>query len=86
MSSKFIKKYSLTFYFVLTYLIMIVTVILRLFWGLDFIIYWFFSAWNPTIAALITSWLIGGWTEVKILLKGFLKWKVGYKWYLPHFF
>jgi len=85
MTSQFIKKYSLTFFFVLSYLIMIIAVVLRLFCGLDFIIYWFFTAWNPTIAALIISWLIGGWTEVKILLKGFLKWKVGYKWYLAAF-
>ena len=82
---EFIKKYSLTVFFVLTYLIMITTVVLRLFCDLSFIVYWFLSVWNPTISAIVVSWLIGGWKEVKNLLKGFLKWKVGFKWYLAGF-
>lgn len=85
MSSEFIKKYPLTIYFILTYLIMISSVVLRLFYDLPFIIYWFLSAWNPTLSAIVISWLIGGWGEVKNLLKGFLKWKVSIKWYLAAF-
>jgi membrane protease YdiL (CAAX protease family) len=84
-SSEFIKKYSLTLYFITTYLLMIIAVVLRLLWDESFIIYWFLSAWNPTISAILISWLIGGWKQVKILLRGFLKWKVGLKWYFAAF-
>ena len=82
---EFIKKYRLTVFFVLTYLIMILTVVLRLIFGLPFLLYWFFSIWNPTISAILIYWLIGGWKEVKSLLKGFLIWRVGFKWYLAGF-
>jgi membrane protease YdiL (CAAX protease family) len=43
---------------------------------------WFFSAFSPTFSALIVSWVIGGWDEVKRLLSGFTRWKVGLRWYL----
>jgi membrane protease YdiL (CAAX protease family) len=44
------------------------------------------GVFSPTISAIIVSGLIGGWTEIKKLLKGYLKWKVNYKWYLAGFF
>lgn len=43
---------------------------------------WFLNAFSPTISALILSWLIGGWDEVKRLLSGFTRWRVGWFWYL----
>jgi len=50
------------------------------------ILYWILSAWSPTISAILISGLIGGWNQIKSLLKGFLKWRVGIKWYLAAFF
>ena len=42
--------------------------------------------WSPTISGLIISALIGGWSEIKNYLKGFLKWRVGIIWYFAGFF
>jgi membrane protease YdiL (CAAX protease family) len=36
----------------------------------------------PTVAALIVAHALGGWAEIKQLLKKFLIWRVGFKWYL----
>lgn len=46
-------------------------------WSLD----WFLNAFSPTISALVLSWILGGWSEVKRLLSGFGRWKVGLFWY-----
>jgi len=46
-------------------------------WSLD----WFLNAFSPTISALILSWIIGGRSEVKRLLSGFTRWRVGLRWY-----
>ncbi len=43
---------------------------------------WFLNAFSPTISALIISGSIGGWKEIKRLLSGFTRWKVGLGWYL----
>ncbi len=43
---------------------------------------WFLSVFSPTYSAVIVSWAIGGVEEVKHLLSGFLRWKVGSFWYL----
>ncbi|MFX0002424.1 MAG: CPBP family intramembrane glutamic endopeptidase [Promethearchaeota archaeon] len=48
-------------------------------------ILWILTAWSPTISAIIVSGFIGGWSEIKKLLGGFLKWKVSIKWYLAGF-
>jgi hypothetical protein len=42
---------------------------------------WFFSIFSPSISALIVSWIIGGKSEVKHLLAGFTRWKIGFRWY-----
>jgi hypothetical protein len=42
---------------------------------------WFFSVFSPTFSALLVSWVIGGWPEVKQVLSGFKRWKVGFFWY-----
>lgn len=47
-------------------------------WSLD----WFLNAFSPTISALIVSWIIGGSAEIRRLLAGFTRWKVGLRWYL----
>jgi len=37
---------------------------------------------GPIVAALIVSAALGGWTEIKQLLKKILIWRVGIQWYL----
>jgi len=81
-----IEKYSLTIFFVLSYVITIIATLViliasSLFWPMMIL-----GVFSPTISAIIVSGLIGGWTEIKKLFKGYLKWKVNYKWYLAGFF
>jgi len=42
---------------------------------------WFLGAFSPTISAIIVSWAMGGFNQVKRLLSGFAKWKVDFFWY-----
>ncbi len=80
------KKYSLIIFFVLTYVITIIAILVILLNDLFYIPMMILSVFSPTISAIIVSGLIGGWTEIKMLFKGYLKWKVNYKWYLAGFF
>jgi len=82
-----IKKHQLISFFALTYLITFKVQFLYAFlqpgkpmqnWSLV----WFFSVFSPSISALIISAIIGGKAEVKRLLSGFKRWKVGLVWYL----
>lgn len=41
-----------------------------------------FYQFGPTVAALIVAHALGGWTEIKQLLKKVLVWRVGIQWYL----
>lgn len=47
---------------------------------------WFLSIFSPTWAALLISYVIGGQDEVKRLLSGYLRRKVGLRWYLATLF
>ncbi|MBY9016115.1 MAG: CPBP family intramembrane metalloprotease [Candidatus Lokiarchaeota archaeon] len=82
------KKNSLLIFFVLSYLIMIISVAIIYFGtivSID-ILFFYISIWSPTISAIIIAGITGGWSEIKRLLSGFLKWKVGGFWYLAGFF
>ena len=84
----FFKKNSLIIFFVLSYLITIISVVIIYFGtnvSIDFI-FFYISIWSPTISAMIIAGFIGGWPEIKKLLSGFLKWKVGGFWYFAGFF
>ncbi len=85
---KFFKKIALILFFILSYALITLSVILKLIFKQAFpeILYWILSAWSPTISAIFISGLSGGWNQIKSLLKGFLKWRVGIKWYLAAFF
>ena len=81
-----IQKHALISFFLLTYAIAFGTTFAFIAlnpgqpggrWSLD----WFLNAFSPTISALILSWILGGWSEVKHLLSGFTRWKVGLFWY-----
>jgi len=82
-----IKKYSLTCFFILSYLLMIIPVIIRVLNPIlmPIIPFTIITIWSPTISAIIVSGFIGGWTEIKKLLKGYIRWKVGIKWYIAGF-
>lgn len=41
-----------------------------------------FYQFGPTVAALIVAHALGGWREIKQLLKKVLIWRVGIQWYL----
>lgn len=83
---KWIQKYQLLSFFILSYAIM---------FGVTFgyinqnpsqpvqqwSLVWFFSIFSPSISALIISGIIGGIPEIKRLLTGFTHWKVGWRWY-----
>jgi len=86
-SRKFLKKNGLILFFILSYSLITLAVILRYFLGRAFpeVLYWFISYWSPTISAITISGLIGGWNQIKSLIKGVLKWRVGLKWYLAAF-
>ena len=81
-----IDKYSLIIFFVLSYVITIIATLVILITNSLFIPMMILSVFSPTISAIIVSGFIGGWTEIKKLFKGYLKWKVNYKWYLAGFF
>ncbi len=83
---KWFIDHQLLAFFILSYAIMTGAVFITLAlrpgqpdhpWSLT----WFFYAFSPTISAVIVSLVIGGWTEVKHLLSGFTRWKVGLRWY-----
>lgn len=41
-----------------------------------------FYQFGPTVAALVAAHALGGWAEIKQLLRGILIWRVGIQWYL----
>lgn len=43
---------------------------------------WWIGVFSPTIAALFLSGVIGGWPEIKRLLAGYARWRIGWRWYL----
>ena len=43
---------------------------------------WLLGIFSPTISALTIAGVIGGVPEVKRLLAGFTRWKIGWRWYL----
>ena len=83
---KWIQKYQLLSFFALSYAIMFGVTFGYIYrnpsqpvqqWSLV----WFFSIFSPSISALIISGIIGGIPEIKRLLTGFTRWKVGWRWY-----
>lgn len=84
---EWVQKHPLLSFFTLAYAIIFGAVFAGLYlrpgepdrpWSLV----WFLAAFSPTFSALIVSWIIGGKNEIKRLLSGFTRWKVGVRWYL----
>ena len=42
---------------------------------------WFLSIFSPSFSALIVAGIIGGLPEMRRLLQGFTRWRVGLRWY-----
>jgi membrane protease YdiL (CAAX protease family) len=81
-----IGDHQLISFFILAYLIMFVTYFGYIFlqpgqplepWSLV----WFLGVFSPSISAVVVSWIIGGTAQVKQLLSGLTRWKVGLGWY-----
>ena len=89
--TQWIRKYQLISFFVLSYAIMF-----GAYFGFIFLRpgepnqawspVWFLGAFSPTLSALLISWVIGGFAEVKRVLSGFARWKVSAFWYLAAVF
>lgn len=86
MIQAWIKKHQLITFFVLAYAIMFGIMFGYIFlqpgkplqpWSLV----WALGIFSPTISGLVVSGIIGGWSEVKRLLAGLTRWKVGLRWY-----
>jgi len=43
---------------------------------------WLIAIFSPTIAAYLVAAGMGGWPEVKKLLAGYTRWRIGWQWYL----
>jgi membrane protease YdiL (CAAX protease family) len=91
MIQNWIKKHQLISFFVLSYVIAYLAVFGYIYlypdqpmaaWSLT----WFLFVFSPTISAVFLAWVIGGISEVKHVLSGFTRWKVGVGWYLAAIF
>lgn len=43
---------------------------------------WLIAIFSPTLAAYLVAAGLGGWPEVKQLLAGYTRWRIGWQWYL----
>jgi membrane protease YdiL (CAAX protease family) len=43
---------------------------------------WLIAIFSPTLAAYLVAAGMGGWPEVKKLLAGYARWRIGWQWYL----
>ena len=66
---KNLEKYSLTYFFILSYLLMIIPTSIYLL-GFFPEIMMIVMIWSPTISGILLSGLIGGWKEIRAYLSG----------------
>jgi membrane protease YdiL (CAAX protease family) len=84
--SRLIERYSLIAYVCLAYLITYAAQFGFLYFNpaaplRPWSLIWGLGVFGPSLSALLVGWLIGGAPEVKRLLSGFARWKVGFGWY-----
>lgn len=77
------RRHPLVWFFVLAYAINAVVTATTLIapfqhWSLR----WLIAIFSPTIAAYLVAAGMGGWPEVKRLLAGYGRWRIGWQWYL----
>jgi len=78
-----VRAHALTVYFFLAYSICAAAVLVFIaIPGAPQPPFWLVAVFSPTIAAIVVSWLVGGAPEVRRLLAGFTRWRLGWRWYL----
>src|SRR4051812_2084233 len=81
--AKLIRRNALVSFFVLAYAICTVTFELYVAYPeLHLEPLKWIGIFSPTISAVTMAALIGGLPEIKRLLAGFTRWKIGWRWYL----
>jgi membrane protease YdiL (CAAX protease family) len=78
-----VRRRPVVWYFVLAYAICAVAYFSHFIVPLEaYSPRWWIGVFSPTIAALLLSGVIGGWPEIKRLLEGYTRWRIGWRWYL----
>jgi len=81
-----VRRSPLWSFFILAYALQIsVTSLHNYLFELPFLALVVLHSFSPTISALLVSAILGGYPEVRKMLAGFLRWKVGWQWYLAAF-
>jgi len=82
-----LKKYSLIYFIVLSYLLhfILLKVMMSRLSPFPFFIAYVLAAWSPNISAIIVSFLIRDRSSIRKLLGGWTKWRVNVIWYLVAF-
>lgn len=84
--SNLVSRFPLLSFFILAYAInCLFTFSSKYLVPIPYPIVWFFQVFSPTMSAAIISGVIGGKAAVKKLFSGFMRWKVGWIWYLAAF-
>jgi membrane protease YdiL (CAAX protease family) len=82
-AQNWVQKHPLISFFTGAYVIAYVAYFAYLaFPILPFEPFWLVAIFSPTISAVIVAGLLGGIPEIKHLLSGLTRWRVGWKWYL----
>jgi membrane protease YdiL (CAAX protease family) len=77
------RRYPLVWFFVLAFAINAAATATTYIVPLEFMSpQWLISIFSPTIAAYLVAAGMGGWPEVKKLLAGYTRWRIGWQWYL----
>ena len=79
-TNSMIRRHSVTLFFVLTFLIAYVMIMLVFLTGIEWPVY--VAAVSASIAGLITAALTGGKEGLKRLLSGFIRWRCNPMWYI----
>jgi membrane protease YdiL (CAAX protease family) len=78
-----LRRHPLLWFFGLAYAINIAATSVNLVTPVEHMsLLWFTAIFSPTIAAYLVAAGMGGWPEVKKLLAGYTRWRIGWQWYL----
>jgi membrane protease YdiL (CAAX protease family) len=77
------RRYPLVWFFTLAYAINIAATSVNLITPVPALSpVWLIAIFSPTLAAYLVAAGMGGWPEVKKLLAGYTRWRIGWPWYL----
>jgi len=78
-----LRRHPLVWFFGLAYAINIAATSVNLITPVEALSpVWLIAIFSPTIAAYLVAAGMGGWPEVKKLLAGYTRWRIGWQWYL----